>query len=217
MPNTSRNGGRQRRSTGKRPPRCEHYLVITDAKGTEQHYLNGLKKSLPDDQQTKLSLKIVQENNPAEFIKKCCMIINLESRYVKHTWIVFDYDERPHFDKLIKDAESAGISVGWSNPCIEVWFSAYFDDLCPDTSSGCCQDKFKRVFKQKTKHTYTKGDVDIYQRLIRKGDEVKAIERAKNKYLEHKRNGINDPSKMCPGTSIYVLIKEIRDKCQKSE
>ncbi len=187
---------------------------MTDAKGTEQHYLNGLKKSLPADQQNKLSLRVFQTNDPADFIAECKRIQNLEPGYVDNTWIVFDYDERPLFDTIIKDAKKEGFLAGWSNPCIEVRFSAYFGEICGETSSQRCQDMFKIVFKQKTTCTYTKRDVKIYERLLKEGDEVKAIERAERKCQEHKRNGIDVPSKMCPGTGIYVLIKEIRDKCQ---
>ena len=217
MPNTSRSGGRQRRNTGWKPVQCEHYLVMTDAKGTEQHYLNGLKKSLPADQQKKLSLRVVQMNNPADFIAQCKKIQNIEPVYVNHTWIVFDYDERPQFDKIIRDAKKEGFSAGWSNPCIEVWFSAYFGELCGETSSQCCQDTFKIVFKKHTSCTYTKGNKKIYEHLSENGDEMKAIERAEGKFREHKRNGITIPSKMCPCTSIHRLIKEIRDMCRMSE
>lgn len=222
MPNTNRNGGRQRRTTGWKPVHCEHYLVVTDAKGTERHYLNGLKKSLPADQQNKLAIRVVQIDNPADFIAQCKKINNLdlgykERRYKNHTWIVFDYDERPEFDKIIEDSLEEGFSVGWSNPCIEVWFSAYFGELCGETSSQCCQDRFKSMFTQRTRCTYTKGDEMIYGRLSTKGDEMGAIERAEKKYQEHKGNGITSPSKMCPCTSLHLLIKEIRDMCPLSE
>ena len=217
MQNTSRSGGRQRRTTGWKPIQCEHYLVMTDAKGTEPHYLNGLKKSLPADQQNKLALRVVQTDNPADFIAACKRIHNLEPGYVEHTWIVFDYDERPQFDKIIKEAIKEKFSLGWSNPCIEVWFSAYFGELCGETSSQCCQDTFKDVFKKHTNCRYEKGDEKIYEHLSGKGDEVKAIERAERKYHEYNRNGITIPSKMCPGTSLYLLIKEIREKCRMSE
>lgn len=216
MPNTSRNGGRPRRTTGWKPIQCEHYLVVTDAKGTEPHYLNGLKKSLPKDRQNKVSLRVIQTNNPADFIAECKRIQNIEPGYVNHTWIVFDYDERPLFDTIIKDAKKEGFSSGWSNPCIEVWFSAYFGELCGETSSQCCQDTFKTVFKKHTNCRYAKGDEMIYEHLSDKGDEMKAIERAERKCREHMGNGINIPSKMCPGTTIYVLIKEIRNMCRTS-
>ena len=217
MPNTSRNGGRQRRSTGWKPVQCEHYLVVTDAKGTEQHYLNGLKKSLPADQQNKLTIDVFQTNDPADFISECKRIQNIEPGYVNHTWIVFDYDERHEFDTIIRNAKKEGLSAGWSNPCIEVWFSAYFGELYQDTSSKCCQDKFEDDFRKHTKCTYEKGDEKIYERLAGNGDEMKAIERAERKYHEHKRNGITIPSMMCPCTSIHYLIKEIRDMCRMSE
>ena len=127
------------------------------------------------------------------------------------------YDERPEFDKIIKNAKKEKLCAGWSNPCIEVWFSAYFGELCGETSSQCCQDTFKTVFKQHTSCAYTKGNKKIYEHLLKKGDEMKAIERAERKYDEHKRNGISTPSKMCPGTRLHRLIKEIRDMCPLSE
>lgn len=217
MPNTNRNGGRQRRTGGSKPIQCIRYLVVTDAKGTERHYLNGLKKSLPADLQRKLTIDVFQTNNPADFITECKTKQRQNPMYLEHTWIVFDYDERPQFNAIIMDATKEGLSVGWSNPCIEVWFSAYFGDLCGETSSQRCQDTFKIVFNQQTKCTYTKGDDMIYIRLLKKGDEMKAIERAEKKYQEHKGNGITSPSKMCPCTSIHRLIKEIRDMCPLSE
>lgn len=217
MPSTNRRGGRGKRATGWKSTQCEHYLIMTDAKGTERHYLNGLKKRLPADQQNKLTIDVVQTNDPADFIFECKRKQNNNPTYVKHTWIVFDYDERSQFDRIIEDAEKAGFSAGWSNPCIEVWFSAYFGELCGETSSKCCQNTFKTVFKQYTSCAYTKGNKKIYEHLSENGDEMKAIERAERKFLEHKRNGITSPSKMCPCTRLHLLIKEIRDMCPLSE
>ncbi|MFA5453259.1 MAG: RloB family protein, partial [Candidatus Methanomethylophilaceae archaeon] len=152
-----------------------------------------------------------------DFIAECKRLQNIEPMYVKHTWIVFDYDERPEFDTIIRKAKKEGLLTGWSNPCIEVWFSAYFGELYQDTSSKCCQNKFGDDFKKHTSCAYTKGNKKIYEHLSENGDEMKAIERAERKYHEHRSNGITSPSKMCPCTSLHLLIKEIRDMCPLSE
>lgn len=73
-----------------------------------------------------------------------------------------------------------------------------------------CFENFSKEFRKITKQKYSKNDREIYQKLIKYGDEKKAIEIAKKNYTEHSQN--NKPSAMCPACTVYLLVEEIKSK-----
>lgn len=213
MPHETRKANRTQRQyrTGKLNTRnTEYYLIITDAKETEQNYLNGLKDSLNQSQQKRISIKIIREKKPANLVKECLKIANLNERYEAHLWILLDRDEVSMFDEIIEDARENGINVAWSNPCIEIWFSAYFENIKSHTNSKQCISEFKILFNQKTGYPYHKNDSEIYKRLTQFGDEDVAIQRMKQKRKEYADAGITTASKMTPATEVDLLISEIK-------
>jgi hypothetical protein len=52
----------------------------------------------------------------------------------------------------------------------------------------------------------------MYGKLCNVGDEEKAIQIAQQKLEQCKREGKTEPSEMCPGTTVYELVGEIRGK-----
>lgn len=48
-------------------------------------------------------------------------------------WAVFDRDEHPQVEQALSQAEAAGLKVGYSNPCFEVWLLLHRDEFdAPD-------------------------------------------------------------------------------------
>lgn len=131
-------------------------------------------------------------------------------------WIIFDRDQVQNFDEIIFKAKERGINVGWTNPCIEEWFCAYFGVMPRYQDSVSCCNGFETIFKQATKQKYVKSDSSIYEKLNRFGDEETSIRIANQKLKEHERNGQTKPSLMCPCTTIHCLVKEIKDKVTKT-
>lgn len=131
-------------------------------------------------------------------------------------WIIFDRDKVYNFDDIIHQAEAQGISVGWTNPCIEEWFNAYFGAMPTYQNSVACCDGFAQTFQKKTGQKYSKADRDIYEKLIRFGDEEQAIKLAQRKYDEQLSNGKKEPSEMCPCTTVHCLVREIKTKIRDS-
>ena len=78
-------------------------------------------------------------------------------------------------------------------------------------SVTCCRE-FANTFEKKTGQEYKKSSSQIYTILNRYGDETKAIKIAESRFMQYLRDGINKPSEMCPCTTIYKLIGEIREK-----
>lgn len=197
---------REQRNIRKRPE-LGYYLIVTDTEGTERCYFNGLHDSLPTAVRNKLVIRVV-ETKTREMIEKCLELTAYEAQY-RIPWIVFDRDQVKDFDQIIKDANSKGIEVGWSNPCFEIWLYAYFGSMPALYESWTCCTEFGKVFERQTGQKYSKSDAGMYSKICKKGDERKAIEIARQKYEQRLREGKTVPSEMSPCTTVYKLITEI--------
>ena len=211
MAKANRKGKRiSRESRNKREPYLGYYFIVTDAKETEKNYILGIKKSLPEEMQKKIVIKISQAQTK-NLIDSCISQAALEPHYAE-PWIVFDRDQVPDFDNIIEEATSKGINVGWSNPCIEIWFDAYFGQMHSYQESKQCWYRFAETYERQTGLEYSKSDERIYEVLNRCGDEKKAIDIAENRLRTHFESGVNKPSEMVPATTLHHLVDEIRQK-----
>lgn len=193
-----------------RVPELGYYLIVTDTEATERCYFNGLQDSLPKGIKNKLVIRVV-ETKTRDMIDKCMDFIAYEAQY-RMLWIVFDRDQVKDFDKIIKVANEKGIGVGWSNPCFEIWMYAYFGSMPTIHESWKCCSEFGKVYERETGQMYVKSDCDIYSRICRYGDEEKAIRIAQQKLEQYIRDGKTKPSEMCPCTTVYELVREIKSK-----
>ena len=191
-----------------RVPDLGYYIIVTDAEVTEINYLNGLRDSIPAEFRDRLVIK-VRTAPLKDLLVKCLEMAAVEPQYRK-LWIVLDRDMVKDFDKLIADAAKKDVYTGWSNPCIEVWFHAYFADMPINTESGKCIGAFGAIYHKMTGQEYSKTDVNIYKKLCRFGDEKGAIAIAKRRHNGEHHN--MKPSEMLATTTLYQLIEEIRDK-----
>ena len=205
-----RSGRRKPRTPRGLAPRLGYYFIVTDTEKTEKNYLQGLKDTIPPELRRHLIIHV--EKVPTEkLVEKALEAANQHSQYGE-IWIVFDRDRVTNFDEIIQDAEAHGINVAWSNPCIEVWFSAYWGKMltCPE-SKDCCS-RFSAAYKRKLNQEYDKADSSIYAKLCSSGDEAGAIRRAEQRLQEHRKNGETTPSKLIPCTTLHRLVQEIRSK-----
>lgn len=207
-----RSGKRKTREqlSKRRVPELGYYFILTDTKETEQNFMVGLRNSIPRELQGRIVIKICKTKT-AELVSEALNMASLQPQYGE-PWIVFDRDQVKGFDQIISEAMKKGIRVGWSNPCIEIWFSAYFGSMPPYQDSVSCCNGFAQKFAKVTGQKYEKADTEIYQKLCRYGNEERAVEIARNKLAEHSRNCISRPSEMCPCTTVHTLIAEITSK-----
>ncbi|MDO5141104.1 MAG: RloB family protein [Eubacteriales bacterium] len=212
MARKDRTGNRKTRDhrEKKRLPEMGYYLVVTDTEATERCFFNGLHDSLPESVKQKLVIKVV-ETKTQNLIQKCRELTAYEVQY-RIPWIVFDRDQVPNFDEIIKEASGSDIHVGWSNPCFEIWMFTYFGIMPVINESWTCCSKFGELYEKRTGQKYSKADADMYQRLTENGDESSAINLAQRKYDQCIRNGYSSPSQMCPCTTVHELVKEIQTK-----
>ena len=212
MAKKDRIGGRKGRDGArKRIPDLGYYYIVTDTKKTEADYLSGIRKRLPVGLRDRLVI-CVSKAKTSNLVSSCLAGVSIEPQY-REPWIVLDRDKVPDFDGIIDEAECNGISVGWSNPCIEIWFAAYLEDMrMLETSVQCC-DYFSSLFKRKTGIEYDKADERIYGHLLHYGDEKAAIRIAEERLRHYLRQGGHiKPSQMLSCTTLHRLVMEINAK-----
>jgi len=212
MAKSDRIGKRKPRSNTQklRTPELGYYFIFTDTKETEQNYFHGIRDAIPSHLKNKLVIK-VNRSSTVDLISQCKEALSLEPQY-RIPWIIFDRDQLPNFDSIINEAERAGIQVGWSNPCIEIWFHAYFGTMPTCLNSTQCCDAFEGFFEKIVGHKYKKSDKQVYAALCHYGNEAQAIMLADQKYQENIRVGNTIPSKMSPCTTVHKLVEEINSK-----
>ena len=205
-----RNGERKsRKSFSKRKPDLGYYFIATDTAETEKNYLNGLRDSLPKEFQGRIVIKV--SPTETENLVTACEEADIDPQY-RQRWIVFDRDRVVDFDQIIEDAESKDIQVGWSNPCIEIWFNAYLGKMPTVQGSVACCRGFAEQFEKLTGREYKKSNPQIYALLNRIGNEEDAIKIAERRYMVYLKDNVKKPSLMCPCTTIHHLVGEIRRK-----
>lgn len=213
MAKADRRGNRKRRDNFRtRVPDLGYYFIVTDTKETEENYMYGLRDSLSKVLQGRIVIK-VSKAKTEQLVSACKEQAALAPQYGE-PWIVFDRDQVVQFDKIIEKAELQGINVGWSNPCIEIWFDAYFGKMRSYQDSVTCCREFGNTFEKKTNQEYKKSSNHIYTLLNRYGDEREAVKVAENRLTQYLRDGIEKPSEMCPCTTVHKLIQEIREKVE---
>ncbi len=204
--------------TGKRKPReafrtrvpdLGHYFIVTETKPIEENYLCGLRDSLPEELQDRIVIR-GSMTTTQDLVKNCKEQAAFEPQYGQ-PWIVFDRDGVESIDEILYQAQKEGIRAGWSNPCMEIWLEAYFGKMHTDIDPVNCCLKFAEIFEQKTGEKYYGEDPQIYSVLKRFGNEERAISIADNRLHGYLHEGKRKPSEMCPCTTVYKLVEEIRN------
>lgn len=211
MAKTDRKGKRKGRDYFRtRIPDLGYYFIVTDTRETEENYMYGLRDSLPKDLQGRIVIKVSKAKTD-ELVTACKDQAAMEPQYGE-PWIVFDRDRVVRFDQIIETAKQEGVNVGWSNPCIEIWFDTYFGRMHSYQDSVICCREFANTFEKKTGQEYKKSSAQIYTMLNCYGNEMEAIKIAESRLAQYLRDGIDKPSEMCPCTTVHKLVDEIKDK-----
>ena len=189
------------------------YLIVTDAEKTEKYYFEGIKNRIPDSLKNDLQIKIYSNKALSKIIDFAAEQRNKDERF-RDIWLVFDRDEVKNFDRLIEKAKESKMNVGWSNPCFEIWLMSYFQNPKNINDSQKCCETFEKIFKENTDKNYEKSEKKIYNILCKKGDENKAIQRAREKYYQVRKE-YSQPSKMIGCTTVYKLVEELKKKIDR--
>jgi hypothetical protein len=210
-----RRGARKNRDKNRstRVPKLGYYLIVTDTEETEKNYFEGLRDSIPEELKSNIVIR-VYETKTVSMVEKCRELRDKDPQY-RIPWLVFDKDQVDDFDNIIYTAKKNDINVGWSNPCIEIWFMAYLGEMPSVNDSISCCRFFKDKLYKLGKIKYKKSDKNIYRHLNKYGDEENAIAISEKKHLEFINDCIISPSKMCPSSTLHILVGEIKSKIEE--
>ena len=91
---------------------------------------------------------------------------------------------------------------------------AYFGQMHGYQESKQCWLRFAETYNRVTGLEYNKSDEHIYEIMNKYGDEEKAIKIAQLRLNSYLDSGIYNPSDMCPGTTLFLLVKDIKKRVE---
>ena len=117
-------------------------------------------------------------------------------------WAVLDRDEHPQYIEATNKAKSAGIDVGYSDPCFELWLVLHFRDWDSPVDRHKIQAELRKLVPE-----YDPGKSKTVDFDTIRGEVQEAEKRAKR--LEGNRAAERDPYGN-PSTSVFELTAQIR-------
>ncbi len=171
-------GPQLRRRKAQRPPRLR-LVVFTEGKVTEPSYIESF--AAEHGNSLVLVRCVAGAGVPATLVAKAraelARIKRASNSFERadRVWVIFDEDEHPLVQQSINLARTQGISVGYSNPCFEVWLLLHFADHGAPDDRHAVQQKLAALdegYDQKgsKKPTYEKlsaGFGDAAERALR--------------------------------------------------
>jgi RloB-like protein len=199
---------KRKRNTRKTNPRI---LIFCEGQ-TEKYYLEGLKRTLPNNTRRSLQIDIScpSANRPKELLKyanKKKIDPDYNPKYIT-VWLVIDKDDHPYLKEVFNAAKSNGINIAYSSISIEIWFLLHF--ISNPKSFGKAHDAEKNLLIHLT--SYKKALSNIYNLL--QNNEATALKNAKILYASNQKKLEFDCHEwdLNPYTTMHLLIEDLRSR-----
>jgi len=184
----------------------QYFLIVTEGEKTEPNYFKNLINELPHHL---VDVEIVGEGANTISVVKAAMKIRDKRKihtilpHFDEVWVVFDKDDFPakNFNRAIELANQEKIKVAYSNEAFELWYILHFQYLDAAVNRNQYIEMLKDILGD-----YQKNDEQMYHLLNDKGNEKKAISRAKKLYREL---NIGNPAFEKPTTLVYKLVERL--------
>jgi hypothetical protein len=192
-----------RRRGAQRNPKAK-ITVVCEGKVTEPQYLSELAKH--SGALVAMNLIIKQAAGvPLSILRKAReILLNRDDDFGQNdqVWAVFDRDDHPGVSMAINEAVAAGISVGFSNPCFELWLVLHYRDYDAPASRG----QIQRVLKSLMPKYNPRGSKEIaFDEICDAIERAEARAEAMNARRANERNERGNPC-----STVYKLTREIR-------
>ncbi len=198
-PKHRRGGGAPRRTIAAQPVKPS-VLIFTEGEKTERNYLTHLYRAVRD----KVTITFGEAGAPVRIVEAAITERRRkqpDGRPFDEIWCVFDHDEHPDIDLVLRQAHDAGIRVAFSNPCFELWLVLHLEDQFAYIDTSAVQRRSQALIG-----TGKALDDAVLQRLDESyGD---AVERARK--LDTKHAGDGSPSGTNPSTGMWRLTERLR-------
>jgi hypothetical protein len=193
-----------------------YFLIICEGEKTEPNYFRSFPRN---------SKRIVFDvttigtgRNTTSLVERAIKIREKSEQQFDRVWVVFDKDSfKPvQFNSAITKATANSIKCAWSNESFELWYLLHFQNRTTPMSREQYRSAIEKWVNQKIKEVikgiqpepfkYKKNDPDMYNVLLKYGDQSLAIRWAK--CLEQSHVGENFASHN-PCTLVYGLVEEL--------
>jgi hypothetical protein len=182
--------------------------VVCEGKLTEPEYLRKLARHCG----ALITIELVVEEAagvPMSVVDKAIQILRQRRRekidsLSKHDqiWAVFDKDQHPRVDEAINKAETAGIMVGYSNPCFELWLVLHYQDWNRPVHRHEIQAELGKLMPTYNPKKSKTVDFDAIKDAVQEAE-------ARAEKLEHNRLTEGN-SRGNPSTTFFKLTLKIR-------
>lgn len=196
-----------RRADPSVEPRARILIVCEGAK-TEPIYFEALCR---DKRLTRAEVEIVGEecgSHPRSVVNHAVDVMNERHRDddpYDSVWCVFDCDEHEGIHEAFIRARDCGISVAFSNPCIELWFLLHFECSTAYRHRRAVRSQLKKYIPD-----YDKAE-GVYDLLRERQGE--AIRNADTLRKHHSNAGGKQTEN--PSTTVDRLVKTMMDLAQR--
>lgn len=200
----------KRRRYQRKPKRC--FIVFCEGEKTEPVYFKAFRHTLPN---ALIEVETVPEagvpytlaSTAAEHAKSLGLSSN--SRRKKNSfeeddeiWAVFDRDAHPRFEEAVNICHQAGVGVGRSNPCFEIWLILHEADYNKPDGRHAVQAHLKKLRPEYDKDGPKTPDcADLVTRV------EKAEQRAEMQLARREEEGAPYGP---PSTTVFLLTRAIR-------
>jgi len=196
-----------------------YFLIVCEGEKTEPNYFKSFPKKIGSviydftfDGGGISTIKVVE---------KAIELRDKSSQKYDRVWAVFDRDgfQPNKFNTAISKASSNKIGCAWSNQAFELWYLLHFHNRITAMHRDDYKKAIETAINSKIKKTstskklvafkYKKNDTNMYETLIKYGNQNQAITWAKK--LEQACEGENF-SEHNPCTKVYILVEELTGK-----
>ncbi|MBD2042812.1 RloB family protein [Microcoleus sp. FACHB-672] len=174
----------------------QRFLIVCEGKKTEPNYF----RSFPVPKNVaEIDVKGLGKD-PSKLVDSAKELKQQEE--YDQVWCVFDRDDwsPQNFNNAIKNAESEGFKVAYSNEAFELWYVLHFDFL--DTSIP--RSEYRKRLNCFLKQNYQKNSETIYEELFEK--QAAAIKNAINLLNQYNPR---TPARDNPSTTVHLLVQEL--------
>ncbi len=199
-----------------------YFLIVCEGEKTEPNYFKSFKKNVKS---FVYNIETRGEgSNTLDLVKRTIKARNSSSQQYDRVWVVFDKDSftAANFNSAILLAENNNINAGWTNEAFELWYLLHFQyrnsAMSREDYKSAIEAEINAIIRKKSKSknpklfTYKKNSEEMYDILLKYGNQSQAIRWAQNLMGAHNCTNYATHN---PCTKIHLLVEELNGESEE--
>ena len=182
------------------------FLIVCEGEKTEPNYFKKFKGKFGN-----VIFEIDCEGKGYNTLRVVEEAIKIRDKNLKYNrvWAVFDKDSFPEndFNSAIQKARANNIGCAWSNEAFELWYLLHFQYR----NTSMSREDYKKAIeneinKQTSGFIYTKNSTEMYEILLKYGNQMQAIKNAEKLSQQYGNQNFANHN---PRTQVYELVRQL--------